>query len=169
MRVVGCTRPGALPPAQLEHFDVVTNDFATAVQQADFVSLHLPATRDTLHYINRDRLALLGERTWLINTARGSVVDEAALFAALADRCLAGAALDVFAREPYEPTVGSGDFRSLANVILTPHVGSNTAEANARMADRAMQNILLAEARAFARMDLLNPDVLTKLELRSEK
>jgi len=167
MRVVGCTRPGAPAPAPLEHFDVVTNDFADAVHQADFVSLHLPATRDTLHYINRDRLAMFGERTWLINTARGSVVDETALFAALADRRLAGAALDVFAREPYEPAVGGDDFRSLANVILTPHVGSNTAEANARMADRAMQNIVLAEARAFARMDLLNPDVLTKLEVRS--
>jgi phosphoglycerate dehydrogenase-like enzyme len=66
----------------------------------------------------------------------------------------------VFACEPYAPTEGSGDLRSLTNVILTPHVGSNTAEANGRMAERALQNIVLARARAFARMDLLNPEVL---------
>ena len=116
------------PPAALEHFRVVVNDFAIAVRNADFVSLHLSASRDNLHWINRERLAQLGERTWLINTARGSLVDEAALFAALAERRLAGAALDVFAREPYAPAEGSGDLRSLANVILTPHVGSNTVD-----------------------------------------
>jgi phosphoglycerate dehydrogenase-like enzyme len=162
MQVVGCSRPSAPPPAELEHFHVVTNDFAIAVQHADFVSLHMSASRDNLNFMNRDRLAHLGERTWLINTARGWMVDEGALFAALAGRRLAGAALDVFAREPYAPAEGSGDLRSLANVILTPHVGSNTVEANGRMAERALQNIVFAEARAFAQMDLLNPEVLTK-------
>jgi phosphoglycerate dehydrogenase-like enzyme len=161
MHVVGCSRPDVPPPTQLEHFHVVTNDFAMAVRQADFVSLHMTASRDNVDFINRDRLTHLGERTWLINTARGSIVDEGALFAALAGRRLAGAALDVFAREPYAPAEGSGDLRSLANVILTPHVGSNTVEANRRMAERALQNIVLAEARAYARMDLLNPEVLT--------
>lgn len=162
MQVVGCSRPSAPPPEELEHFRVVTNDFAVAVQHADFVSLHMSASRDNLNFMNRDRLAHLGERTWLINTARGWMVDEGALFAALAGRRLAGAALDVFTREPYAPVEGSGDLRSLANVILTPHVGSNTVEANGRMAERALQNIACAEARAFARMDLLNPEVLTK-------
>jgi phosphoglycerate dehydrogenase-like enzyme len=162
MQVVGCSRPDVLPPAELEHFRVVTNDFALAVRHADFVSLHMSATRDNIHFINRDRLAHLGERTWLINTARGSIVDEGALFAALSERRLAGAALDVFAREPYAPADGGGDLRSLTNLILTPHVGSNTVEANRRMAERALQNIMLAEARAFARMDLLNPEVLRR-------
>ena len=128
--------------------------------EADFVSLHLSASPDNVHFVNRERLAHLGERAWLINTARGSVVDEAALFAALSERRLGGAALDVFAREPYVPVEGSGDLRALANVILTPHVGSNTVEANRRMAERALQNIVLAEAGAFARMDLINPEVL---------
>jgi phosphoglycerate dehydrogenase-like enzyme len=139
---------------------VVTNDFAMAVRDADFVSLHMSAARENRHFIDRDRLALLGERTWLINTARGWMVDEGALFAALAQGRLAGAALDVFAQEPYAPAEGGGDLRSLANVILTPHVGSNTVEANGRMAERAIQNIVFAEARAFGRMDLLNPEVL---------
>jgi phosphoglycerate dehydrogenase-like enzyme len=130
------------------------------VRKADFVSLHMSARRENLHWINRERLASLGERSWLINTARGSLVDEAALFRALVERRLAGAALDVFEREPYTPVEGGGDLRSLPNVILTPHVGSNTVEANRRMAQRALQNILLAGARAFARMDLVNPEVL---------
>ena len=161
MRVVGCTRPGAPPPDVLEHFAEVTNDFAIAARRADFVSLHMSADRGNRRWIDRERLASLGERCWLINTARGSLVDEAALFDALAGRRIAGAALDVFAREPYDPVEGSGDLRSLPNVILTPHVGSNTSEANRRMAERALQNIALAEARAFAKMDLVNPEVLT--------
>jgi phosphoglycerate dehydrogenase-like enzyme len=160
MRVVGCTRPGAAPPATLEHFAELTNDFSAAVRDADFVSLHLSSTRDNLRWLDRERLALLDERSWLINTARGWMVDEAALFTALAEHRFAGAALDVFADEPYVPAEGSGDLRSLPNVILTPHVGSNTVAANRRMAERALQNIALAERRAFARMDIVNPEVL---------
>ena len=160
MKVVGCSRAGVPPPAESEHFRVVTNDFATAVRDADFVSLHMSAARENEHFIDRDRLALLSERTWLINTARGWMVDEDALHAALAERRLAGAALDVFTHEPYAPMDASRDFRSLANVILTPHVGSNSVEANGRMAERALQNIVFAEAREFGRMDLLNPGVL---------
>ena len=160
MQVVGCWRPGATPPA-LPHFTQMTNDVAAAVRNADFVSLHMSASRDNVHWLNRERLTLLGDRTWLINTARGSLVDEAALFAALAERRLGGAALDVFAREPYLPETPAADLRSLPNVIMTPHVGSNTVEANRRMAQRALQNIALAESGAFDRMDLLNPDVVT--------
>jgi phosphoglycerate dehydrogenase-like enzyme len=162
MQVVGCSRPGASPPAPLEHFHAVVNDFSTAVRGASFVSLHMSASGDNAQFVNRERLPQLDERAWLINTARGSLVDERALYEALAERRHARAALDVFAREPYAPVEGSGDLRSLANVILTPHVGSNTAEANGRMAGRALQNIALAQARQFAQMDLLNPEVLKR-------
>jgi phosphoglycerate dehydrogenase-like enzyme len=144
----------------LEHFRVVTSDFAAAVHEADFVSLHMPATSGNVGFINRKRLGYFDKRAWLINTARGSVVDEAELFGALAEHRIAGAALDVFAREPYAPADGSGDLRSLPNVVLTPHVGGNTAEANRCIAERALRNIAFAEAREFARMDLLNPEVL---------
>jgi phosphoglycerate dehydrogenase-like enzyme len=160
MRVIGCVRPDTQVPAALQHFHEVTNDFAIAVRDADFVSLHMAATRDNLHWLNAERLASFNARSWLINTARGWMIDETALFAALAGRRLAGAALDVFAREPYEPLDGRADLRELPNVILTPHVGSNTATANRRMAERALQNIVLAERRAFAQMDLVNPEVL---------
>ena len=160
MHVTGCTRPGAPAPAAIDHFERVTNDFAAAVRDADFVSLHMPARPETVGFINRERLAQMTKQAWLINTARGAVVDEAALFEALAEGRLAGAALDVFAREPYVPAEASGDFRSLPNVILTPHVGSNTIESNRRMAERALQNVQFAVGGELDRMDVLNRDVL---------
>jgi phosphoglycerate dehydrogenase-like enzyme len=159
MRVIGCTRPDAPAPAAVDHCERVTNDFGSAVRDADFVSLHMPARPDTLRFINRERLAHMNTEAWLINTARGAVVDEADLFDALAGGRIAGAALDVFAREPYVPADGGRDFRTLPNVVLTPHVGSNTVESNRRMAERALQNVQLAQRGEFERMDLLNRDV----------
>ena len=160
MRVVGCTRPDAPAPRAIDHFALVTNDFGAAVRDADFVSLHMPAKPENAGFINGQRLAQMNPRAWLINTARGAVVDERALFEALAAGRIAGAALDVFAREPYVPTEGTGDFRALPNVILTPHVGSNTVESNGRMAERALNNVQFAVEGAVGRMDLLNPEVL---------
>jgi phosphoglycerate dehydrogenase-like enzyme len=159
MRVVGCRRSaaGTEPPPG---FDVMTADYAQAVAGADFVCLLLPGSAENRHYINRDRLALLAEHAWLINTARGSVVDEAALYDALADGRIAGAALDVYDREPYVPADPARDLRTLANVILAPHIGSNTSDANRRMSERAVRNVELGAAGQTAEMDLLNPEVL---------
>lgn len=156
MHVAGCTRPNAPAPAALEHFQLVTNEFAEAVRGVDFVSLHMPAKQENVGFINRERLAQMEKRSWLVNTARGAVVDEAALFESLTSGSIAGAALDVFACEPYVPAPGSGDLRSLANVVLTPHVGSNTVESNRRMAERALMNIQFAQAGQFERMDVVN-------------
>ena len=161
MRVVGLHHRASTDDLAGE-FDTVTNEFREAVEDADFVSVHIPATPGNANFINRERLGYCAPRAWLINTARGSVLDEAALYDVLADRRIAGAALDVFAREPYEPVPGH-DLRTLSNVILIPHVGTNTVDANRRMAERALHNILLAEAGNFAAMDLLNPDVLRGL------
>jgi phosphoglycerate dehydrogenase-like enzyme len=161
MRVLGYARRPAAVAGKDEHFVSVSDDFAAVVREADFVSLHIPGGPDNARFIDRARLALMPGRAWLINTARGAVVDEAALFDALAAGRLAGAALDVFAREPYQPADPGRDLRTLPQVILLPHVGSNTTEANARMATRALRNIRLAEAGEHDGMDLLNPDVLT--------
>ena len=133
---------------------------ADALRQADFVSLLIPGVPENAHYINRERLAMMQSHAWLINTARGAVVDEVALYDALLEKKIGGAALDVFDREPYQPADAGRDLRTLPNVILTPHVGSTTPEANRGMAERAVQNLVLAEAREFGKMDLLNPDVL---------
>ncbi|MEO7192630.1 MAG: NAD(P)-dependent oxidoreductase [Vicinamibacterales bacterium] len=162
MHVVGCHRPGAPPTtaAAAPVFSELTDDFGLAVRDADFVTLHIPTTPATRHYVDAARLAMLAPKAWLINTARGAVVDELALHDALAAGRLAGAALDVFAQEPYVPLDPARDLRSLENVLLTPHVGSNTAEANRRMGERALQNVRWAVAGDFTRMDLLNPEVI---------
>jgi phosphoglycerate dehydrogenase-like enzyme len=160
MRVVGCRRTDAARSDDDADFELLTTDFNRAVQDADFVSLHMPASPENAKYMNRARLAALRPQSWLINTARGAVVDEAALFDALSGGSLAGAALDVFEREPYVPVDPGRDLRTLPNVILMPHVGTNTAEANWRMGARALANIAHVEAGNIAAMDLLNPEVL---------
>jgi lactate dehydrogenase-like 2-hydroxyacid dehydrogenase len=159
MRVVGFRRSGGAPAGD-EDFDVITSDFADAVQGADYISLHIPASSANMGFINEERLSLFEKHAWLINTARGAVVDEGALYDALAGESIGGAAIDVYDREPYEPAVAGKDLRTLSNAIVVPHIGSNTAEANIRMAERALRNITLAERGQFAQMDLLNPDVL---------
>jgi phosphoglycerate dehydrogenase-like enzyme len=164
MRVTGYVRPGSEARHELVrtgHFADADSDFAAVVRDADFVSLHIPGHASNAKFLDRDRLDLIAPQAWLVNTARGSVVDETALFDALSQGRLAGAALDVFEREPYQPVDAARDLRTLPNVLLLPHVGSNTLEANCRMAERALRNVRLAESGNVAEMDLLNRDVLT--------
>ena len=139
----------------------MTDDLRAALGQGDFVSVLIPASAENARFFDRERLSWLQPHAWLVNTARGMVVDEGALYDALAAKQFQGAALDVYDKEPYVPLDPAKDLRTLPNVILTPHVGSHTPEANGRMASRALQNITLGEARAFDRMDLLNPEVLS--------
>ncbi len=107
--------------------------------EADFVSLHCPATPETRHLMNRERLALMRPGAYLINTARGDVVDEAALVEALQSRRLAGAGLDVFEREPRVSEALLG----MENVVLLPHLGSATTETRVAMGMRALENLRL--------------------------
>ncbi len=144
-------------------FQRIVTDFAEAVRAAWFVTLHLPGSPETHHFLNRSRLELLPEGCFLINTARGTVVDEAALYDALVGGTLAGAALDVLEREPYEPQAPGKDLRRLLNVIMTPHVGSSTREACERIARRALRNIRLAATGQYAEMDLVNREVLMRI------
>jgi lactate dehydrogenase-like 2-hydroxyacid dehydrogenase len=118
-----------------------TDDLADVLRRSDIVSLHLPSNQHTRHTIDAQRLKLFRPTALLVNTARGAVVDEAALYDALAAGQLAGAGLDVFEVEPYRPAAPDKDLRTLANVVLTPHVGSNTAEANRRMAQACLDNL----------------------------
>ena len=110
-------------------------------RQADIVTLHAPAKPDTHHMINAAGLALMKDDALLINTARGTLIDESALYDALQSRHLQGAALDVFQREPYSPCSPEKDLRILPNVLMTPHIGSNTTEANNAMARSVLKNI----------------------------
>jgi len=105
---------------------------------SDVVSLHVPLTPETTHLIDKRALARMKRSAYLINTARGPVVDEAALAWALQQHLLAGAALDVYEREPaIHP-----DLLPLDNVLLVPHLGSGTRETRTAMADLAADNVL---------------------------
>lgn len=105
---------------------------------SDVVSLHVPMTSDTHHLIDREALVNMKPSAYLVNTSRGPVVDEDALVVALRDGLIAGAALDVYEREPM---VHSG-LLGLSNVILSPHLGSATHETRTAMADLAARNLM---------------------------
>jgi lactate dehydrogenase-like 2-hydroxyacid dehydrogenase len=107
------------------------------LRAADFVSLHCPATPETRHLIDGRRLKLMQPGAFLINTARGDVVDEAALVGALQARTIAGAALDVYEREP----AVSPELLAMENVVLLPHLGSATQETRVAMGLRALENL----------------------------
>jgi lactate dehydrogenase-like 2-hydroxyacid dehydrogenase len=109
------------------------------LERSDFVSLHCPATPETRHLMNAARFARMRNSAFLINTARGDVVDEAALVAALQSGQIAGAGLDVFEREP---TVTPA-LLTMENVVLLPHLGSATRETRVAMGMRALENLRL--------------------------
>jgi glyoxylate reductase len=102
------------------------------------VSLHVPLTPETTHLIDKKALARMKRSAYLINTARGPVVDEAALAWALQQRLIAGAALDVYEKEP----VIHPDLFALENVLLVPHLGSGTTETRTGMAELAADNVI---------------------------
>ena len=106
--------------------------------ESDFVSLHCPATPENRHLINAARLGHMKPGAFLINTARGDVVDEAALNDALGDRLIAGAGLDVFEREP-EVLPG---LLARENVVLLPHLGSATRETRVAMGLKVLENAI---------------------------
>jgi len=109
------------------------------LEESDFVSLHCPATPETRHLMNRERLRQMRPGAFLINTARGDVVDEAALVEALSGGPLAGAGLDVFEKEPQV----SPALVAMENVVLLPHLGSATQETRVAMGMRALENLRL--------------------------
>jgi lactate dehydrogenase-like 2-hydroxyacid dehydrogenase len=107
--------------------------------QSDFVSLHCPATPETRHLMNSVRLAKMKPSAYLINTARGDVVDEAALVEALKKGWIAGAGLDVFEKEPQIAPA----LVAMENVVMLPHLGSATEETRVAMGMRALENLRL--------------------------
>ena len=132
-------------------------DLDAALPRADFVSIHCPKTPETIGMFNAVRLKRMKPKAFLINTARGGIVDEAALHAALSSRKLAGAGLDVFEQEP--PPAGHALF-ALPNVIMAPHVAGVTVEAVDRMSEQTARNILSVLDGDPLRQNVINQDVL---------
>ncbi len=117
-------------------------DLDTLLRESDFVSLHCPLTADTDNLLSQARIARMKRGAIVVNTARGAVVDDAALAAALASGQIGAAGLDVFRDEPRVPQAYAG----LENVVLTPHLGSGTRETRA-----AMARLVLEDALRFAK------------------
>jgi glyoxylate reductase len=125
------------------------------LRESDFVSLHSPLNKDTRHQIGARELRLMKKTAFLINTARGPIVDEAALIRALARKQIAGAGLDVFEHEPKVERA----LRRMANVVLVPHIGSATVETREEMANIVVDNIrALLEGKRPP--NCVNPEVL---------
>ncbi len=129
----------------------------TLLQQADFVSLHVPLSAATTHFIGVEELRMMRPTAYLINAARGPVVDEAALIQALQQGWIAGAALDVFEHEPHVPQA----LQELENVVLVPHIGSASVATRTRMAVMAAEN-LVAVLRDEYTPYIVNPAVMAQ-------
>lgn len=107
--------------------------------KSDFISLHVPHTPETHYIIDAARIALMKKTAYLINTSRGGLIDEDALYIALKEERIAGAALDVFENEPI---AGGSPFAELRNCILTPHTGGQTKESNLRSNFASLKKVL---------------------------
>ena len=130
--------PTPVPEDQVRALGAERRDSIEAVlRESDFVSLHCPAMPETYHLLNAERLGQMKPGAFLINTSRGDVVDESALAEALCARTIAGAALDVFEREPSVTPALLG----MDNVVLLPHLGSATLETRVAMGERAIENL----------------------------
>lgn len=131
------------------------------LRESDFVSIHVPLTKETWHLIGEKELRLMKPTAFLVNVARGPIVDEAALIRALREHWIAGAALDVYEREPYVPP----ELIQLENTVLLPHLGSASVETRERMAMMAVEN-LLAVLESRIPPNLVNPEVAPVLGLK---
>jgi D-3-phosphoglycerate dehydrogenase len=132
-------------------------DLDEAVARADFITIHCPKTPETTGLFNAARIAKMKRSAFLVNTARGGIVDEAALYDALKNKRIAGAALDVFVEEP---TPQDNPLLTLPNFIAAPHVAGVTREAVDRMAVVAVQNILSVLDGKPNRENVINREVL---------
>ncbi len=113
-------------------------DLDTLLQSSDYISLHVPLLDSTHHMINKEKLSLMKNTAKIINTSRGGVIDEDALYDALKNGKLGGAALDVFENEP----ATNSKLTTLDNVILTPHIGAQTKEAQSLAANVIAEKII---------------------------
>ncbi|MGB3995550.1 MAG: NAD(P)-dependent oxidoreductase, partial [Acetomicrobium sp.] len=125
------------------------------LKEADFVSIHVPLTKETRHLIGERELKMMKKEAYLINTARGPIVDEKALAKALKEGWIRGAGLDVFEREPeVEP-----ELLELDNAVLLPHLGSASYATRAKMATMVAENALKA-LKGEVPPNLVNPEVM---------
>ena len=136
MRTIYWT-PRRKPENEEKEHGLIYVPFEQLFAESDFVSVHAPLNAETRHLIGERELHLMKPTAFIVNTARGPIIDEAALVRALAERRIAGAALDVFEHEPrVDPAL-----LAMPNVVLTPHLGSAVRELRESMAHIVVDNI----------------------------
>jgi glyoxylate reductase len=145
-----------MPPEIEKELEAKRVDLDTLFKESDFVSIHVPLIKETYHLVNEEKLRLMKKTAYLINNSRGPVVDEKALYKALKEGWIAGAALDVFEQEP---TPMDNPLLKLDNVVVAPHISSASHETRSRMAEMAAEN-LVAFFEGKQPPNLVNPDVL---------
>lgn len=123
--------------------------------EADFVTIHVPLTKETYHMIGQRELSMMKETSYLVNTSRGPVINEEALYTALKEGVIRGAAMDVFEKEPIDP---DSPLLGLENAVLTPHIASASVETRTKMAIVAANN-LVSVLRGEEPPNLVNPEV----------
>jgi glyoxylate reductase len=128
------------------------------LRESDFVSLHVPLTPETRRLIGERELALMKPTAILVNAARGAIVDQRALYAALKERRIAAAGLDVAETEPIPP---DEPLLTLDNVVITPHIGSASVATRRRMAEMAVESIMQA-LRGETPTHCVNPEALAR-------
>jgi glyoxylate reductase len=129
--------PRRMPESEEQKLGATQTDLERLLGESDFVSLHCPLNEETQHLISTRQFALMKRTAFLINTARGAVVDEAALVRALEEGRIAGAGIDVYENEPkIQPAL-----LKMSNTVLTPHLGSAVAELRESMAHIVVDNI----------------------------
>ena len=134
-----------------QKYDAQYVDFQTLLQDSDFLSLNLPYTPEVHHIIGKPELGMMKRSAYLINTARGAHVNEAALVEALKSGIIAGAAMDVYEHEP----AVSPELLSLPNVVLSPHTGTGTWEGRIAMCECVTDNILAFANNDFNKMNIV--------------
>ncbi|HEX3438887.1 MAG TPA: D-glycerate dehydrogenase [Pseudolabrys sp.] len=147
--------PRRLPEADEAKFGMIHKSYDDLLREADFVTLHPQLGPDTRHLLGARELGLMKKTAYVINTSRGPVVDEAALTAALKEKRIAGAGLDVY---EHEPKVTPGLFE-LQNVVVTPHLGSAVLELREGMAHVVVDNVI-AVIEGRRPPNVMNPEVL---------
>ncbi len=132
-------------------YDAAYVDFQTLLQDCDFLSLNLPYTPEVHHIIGKPELGMMKRSAYLINTARGAHVNEAALVEALKSGIIAGAAMDVYEHEP----AVSPELLKLPNVVLSPHTGTGTWEGRIAMCENVCDNIIAFEQKEINKMNIV--------------
>ncbi|WP_334110665.1 phosphoglycerate dehydrogenase, partial [Thermodesulfitimonas autotrophica] len=152
-----------IPAERVEELGVRMVSLDALLRQADFITIHTPLSKENYHLLNKEAFEKMKPGVRIINCARGGIVDEAALYAALKEGKVAGAALDVFEQEP----VTDSPLFSLPNVVVTPHLGASTVEAQLGVAKVIAEEILVALRGGFVRnavnVPFVRPEVLAEI------